>query len=347
MLHIRKQKGGFYHVRGTVRVGTETRIIKEHSTGCRERGAAEAYKAKLERDIQAELLHGVEGRARAVTFADAGKMYLDRPGGLHRNDIWRIGQLNDVIGDFAVADLPEAWRLFRSRRCAGLAPATVDRFRATLQAAVNHAAREIGMAVPRLPRVKFRNTRARYLTIDEQDALIGAYVTYVQPIATVLCFQGCRTQEALQLHWRNVDFRLRTLRFDRTKSGEPRVVNMHQRVFAALTKIHAQRAAPQPDDHVFLNRLGRPYADTRDYKLPGGNPIAKTHKTACRHAGIVDFRVHDWRHHWASWCVMNGVDLPTLQRWGGWRSLRMIERYATLSAEHLSDAMDKLSAKWA
>ena len=85
---------------------------------------------------------------------------------------------------------------------------------------------------------------------------------------------------------------------------------------------------------VFLNRLGEPYADHREHHLPGGSPIRKAHETACRRAGIHSFRVHDWRHHWACHCVMDGINLETLRLEGGWASLRMVERYATVSAAH-------------
>ena len=52
-----------------------------------------------------------------------------------------------------------------------------------------------------------------------------------------------------------------------------------------------------------------------------------------------DFRVHDWRHHWASWCVMSGIDLETIKRMGGWKSLRMVERYAAVSTDHMERAI--------
>ena len=40
--------------------------------------------------------------------------------------------------------------------------------------------------------------------------------------------------------------------------------------------------------------------------------LAKAHATACRRAKITAFRVHDWRHHAASWAVMNGMSVPAL-----------------------------------
>ena len=39
---------------------------------------------------------------------------------------------------------------------------------------------------------------------------------------------------------------------------------------------------------------------------------------------------------------MNGVDLLTIQRMGGWKNLRMVERYAAVSTEHMDAAMEKL-----
>jgi integrase len=344
MLTIRR-RGKVYHCRGTVRVGKEIRDIKEHSTGCRERAAALAYLHRLETEIRDEILYGPAGRARRLTCAEAMHLYLERPGGLHRMDIWRLGELGDVLGDVPVSDVLTGWAKFKAQRCVGLAPATVDRFRATLQAAINHAARERDFQATAIPHVRFQNTRVRWLVQAQREALLAAYAPHVQPIALTLCFQGCRTQEALQLRWGDVDLERETLWFGHTKTGVARTVTMHPRVLAALEAMKCGA----PAEHVFLSlRKGRdgkrlPYADTRDYKLPGSNPLRKAHDTACRRAKIQNFTVHDWRHHWASWCVMSGIDLPTIQRMGGWAGLRMVERYVAVSTDHMAEAVRKIA----
>jgi integrase len=338
MLSIRR-RGRVYHARGTVRVGRQVREVKEHSTGCREREAALGYVHRLEAEIRDDILNGAAGRARRLTCAEAMHEYLERPGGLHRMDVWRLGELGDVLGDVPISDVLTGWAKFKAQRCTGLAPATVDRFRATLQAAINHAARERGFQAPAIPHVKFDNERVRYLTKPQRDALLAAYAPHVQPIALTLCFQGCRTQEALQLLCGDVDLERETLWFGRTKTGEPRTVTLHPRVLAAIKAI--KRGAST--DHVFQSARGRAYSDTRDYKLPGGNPLRKAHETACRRAGIQNFTVHDWRHHWASWCVMSGIDLLTIQRMGGWKSLRMVERYAAVSTDHMAAAIRRIA----
>jgi integrase len=96
------------------------------------------------------------------------------------------------------------------------------------------------------------------------------------------------------------------------------------------------------EGHVFLNRVGKPYSDTRDAPVQGGNPLKNAHDSACRRAGISNFTVHDWRHHWASHCVMAGVDLITIMRLGGWKSLRMVQRYAAVDTSHMREAVHKL-----
>jgi integrase len=341
-LHLRKRAGSpNWYIYGTIRVGKETRQVKEHSTGRSRKRDAEEFLARETQRIQDELIHGAAGRAKNVTFDACARAYIWRPEGLHPNDIWRIGQLGKWLEGLTLDEIRKGWNRFVEERCTGLAPATVDRFCATLQAALNYGCEKEEVVAPRIAPISFQNKRVRYLTIDEQERLLAAYAPHVRPIAIMLAFQGCRTQEALQLDWRHVSFAANSVYYEHTKNGEPRTVPMHSRVAAALAELWERRNRPLTG-HVFVNRVGVPYADTRSYKLPGGNPIRKAHETACRKAGIEDFRPHDWRHHAASWWVMNGVPMPTIQELGGWKKIDMVMRYAAVSAEHMGDAMRRM-----
>jgi integrase len=410
MLSIRK-RGKKFHVRGSVRVGRETRVVKEHSTGADRRDDAEAYKSKLEADIRNEVLHGRGGRTQSLTIADAGLRYMGRPGGLRSYDLWRLGQINKVVGDRPIAAAGEAWSEFRRLRCGGLKPATVQRFRGTFSAAINYLANEEGFDPPRLPKrprgERVYTKRIRYLTDEPADRLVGSYAEHAQPIAVTLRWQGLRIGEALRLQWPHVDWSRNSIFVAESKNTEPRTLSMHKQTRAALHRLWVSRGSPKigfvflapiqlalnDDDadwidwanvqwakrsitletrageprsmilpkrtiaamsrlwhslgepkkgRVRLSRLGAPYADPRSYKFPSGSPIKKAHATACRKAGITDFHVHDWRHHWACRCVMSGIDLETIRQEGGWKSLRMVECYATVSADHRTRAMRKL-----
>ena len=87
-----------------------------------------------------------------------------------------------------------------------------------------------------------------------------------------------------------------SIRLNHSKNAVIRSVPMHPRVMDVLRPIWEARDRPK-EGHVFLNRFGQPYQDTRKAKIPGGNPIKTQHATACRRAEIEDFTVHDWRHH--------------------------------------------------
>jgi integrase len=341
MLTIRK-RGKYFHVRGTIRVGRETRIIKEHSSGTDRRDDADQYRSKLEADIRQEILHGLSGRTHSLTIADAGLRYMGRPGGLRSYDLWRLDQINRIVGDRSIAAAADAWSEFKRLRCGGLSPATVQRFRATFQASVNYLAVAEGFGAPKLPRgERVNNKQIRFLTTDQADRLVAAYAEHVQPIATMLRWQGVRIGEALRIDWSHVGWSANAIFIAETKSGQSRTVTMHKRTRAALHRLWIGRGSPR-EGRLFLTQRGEPYHDARAYKFPSGSPIKKAHATACRRAGITDFTTHDWRHHWACQCVMAGIDLETIKQEGGWKSLRMVERYATVSAAHRVRAMGKL-----
>jgi integrase len=344
MLTIRK-RGKNFHVRGSIRVGQEKRIVKEHSCGTDRRDDAEAYRSKLEVEIRHEILHGRGGRTHIMTIADAGLRYMARSGGVRSYDLWRLDQINRVVGDYSIAQAADAWSEFKRKRCVGLSVATVQRFRATFQAAINHLAEEEKFEAPKLPkrsrRERLSTKRVKFLTPSEADRLVAAYAPHVQPLAVTLRWQGLRIGEALRADWRHLSWQANSLFIPESKNGEPRTVTLNDKTRAALHRLWVSRGSPT-EGPIFLTNRGEHYRDPRNYKVPSGSPIKKAHATACHRAGMTDFHVHDWRHHWASHCVMAGIDLETIRQEGGWKSLRMVERYAAVSAAHRTSAMAKL-----
>jgi integrase len=155
-----------------------------------------------------------------------------------------------------------------------------------------------------------------------------------------------RTQEALQLDWRWVDFNRGTLNLPtgETKSSKARSVPMHPRMDLQLFELWCVAGRPRLGK-VFLSSRGAPYSDTRTRAVgqPGGNPLARAHRTACRRAGVTGFRVHDWRHDWATRIVWAGTDLPTLMQLGGSASLQMVQRYAATSSNRMAEAIRRLA----
>src|SRR5215472_10388031 len=148
---------------------------------------------------------------------------MERPGGVRSYDLWRLGQINNVVGDYSIAGAADAWSQFKRARCGGLSPATVQRFRATFSAALNYLAAEEGFDAPKVPRgEKVSNKRVKYLTDDRADRLIDAYAPHAQPIAIMLRWQGVRIGEALRADWVHVNWTANSIFVPQSKNGEPR-----------------------------------------------------------------------------------------------------------------------------
>lgn len=271
-------------------------------------------------------------------MADCIIAHGSRPKGVSRLDAAKYEAINAAIGAYRVGDLCDAWKTWQASH-PGHSAATATRYRALLLAAVRTAA---GAQAPSLPGVKAsREERLVYLTEAERRRLLASYSPHAACPVLLLAYQGMRTQEALQLDWREVDFRTDSLRIGaaRAKSRKARATPMHPRVRLLLWGMW--HAAGQPaSGAVFLSSRGDPYQDTQD---KGGNPLRAAHATACRKARIRGFRVHDFRHDWAARMVMAGVDLFTLMRLGGWSSLAMVQRYGAVNADHMRDAIRRIA----
>ena len=64
--------------------------------------------------------------------------------------------------------------------------------------------------------------------------------------------------------------------------------------------------------------------------------------TACRKAGIENFRIHDLRHTCAAWLVTAGVPLTEVRDLLGHSTVNMTERYAHLAPENIRAAVKLL-----
>jgi len=91
-------------------------------------------------------------------------------------------------------------------------------------------------------------------------------------------------------------------------------------------------------DHgfVFTNSKGLPYKyEDRTYR--------RVFVSACKKAGIRDFRFHDLRHTFASWVAMSSRDIYAVQKLLNHKDVRMTKRYAHLTEKYLQEVVNSLS----
>lgn len=342
MLNIRK-RGQIYYIRGTVRVGKETFDVKEQSTGFDKLKDAREYASRLEADIREHALNPNADRTKKTTFDDCLTVYLNKKR-LRPSELMKINYLISYFEGVPVSEINTAWNKFLSLKN-GLSPASINRHAATINSILNSVKEELNISPQKIKMLPVKNQVVFMLTDKARPLLLKCYSEHARPIFTVFAYQGLREQENLQLQWEDIDFKRALLFIRRSKNGEARQIPMHKKVWITLAR-HWIKSGKPTTGNVWLNNKRKPYTDTRKTGC-GGSPIRKAHINALarlkRDYGIeVKCRVHDWRHDWASRMVMAGVDLITVQRLGGWKSLDMVKRYATLSKKHESDAINKI-----
>lgn len=237
-----------------------------------------------------------------------------------------LGRMVERWGKLRLRDLtPRHFEEYRSVRLRTVKPATANREIAIVKRVFNIAI-DWGLTevnpVRRVKMLQERNERRRFLTEEEIRRLLDSAAGHLRPLLIVALNTGARRGELLGLRWQDIDFKSRTLSFPNTKSGKHRSIRMNHIVVETLT------ALGREDARVFV------------YRGKGMEWIDQSFRSACKAAGIEDFRFHDLRHTWASHAVMKGIDIRTVQQILGHSTLAMTQRYAHLSPEHAMKAVD-------
>lgn len=146
----------------------------------------------------------------------------------------------------------------------------------------------------------------------------------MKDVCTLALATGMRLREILFLEWSEIDLdkSIAWVLANKSKSGFPRAVPLNDdalRVLRTLPHQHKRWAIINPKTNAPYNDINR-----EDFNQ------------ALINAGIQQFRFHDLRHTWASWHAQNGTPLMILKELGGWRTIEMVQKYAHLSATHLS-----------
>ncbi|MEI6704358.1 MAG: site-specific integrase [Deltaproteobacteria bacterium] len=196
---------------------------------------------------------------------------------------------------------------------------------------------------------KENNKRVRFLASEEITDLITACESnvislktgepiklkqsHLKPIVICALNTGCRKEEILSLKWDQVDMKHGFIHLNKTKIDESRQIPISHVLKSVLEELPKEKDCP----YVFIahNSSGRV-----------GDP-KKSFATACRKAGITNFHFHDLRHTFASHLVMSGVDITTVSKLLGHKSLTMTLRYAHLAPNHLTMAVNVLNSSMA
>lgn len=314
------------------------------STGTTNRKEAEALEAKLILETHQQRHWGKQPER---SFDELMLDYLNATEKTKKSALLDRYSAKSLYRFFSGCDLNKITgnniKLFiHDREKSGKSPHTIRRELALLSTAINYAQKEWGWEIPNP--VTGRNLpepegRIRAITRSEANSLIeiadregGA--PHLADFIRLALNSGCRRGELLGLEWSRVDLEngLFVLNAQHTKSGKRRYIPLNGEAKKAIVsrKLFQEGHCPQ-SKWVFSHLDGRQIKS-----------IKTSFTTACRRAGIENFRIHDLRHTCASWLVNAGVPLPEVRDLLGHSTIQMTEKYAHLSQENVRHAVSRL-----
>ncbi len=289
----------------------------------------------LQGRLKAEQLQGrYFERPKLVPFREMAKEYIDRVDILRRrkgDDKSRMDCWVQAFGDQDAKTITarQIERVLTQLADQKKKPATIARYLVVLKAVFNNAKR-LGILKDNpascVQGPKVNNVLVRYLTDKQESELMKNLAEKYRSIVKIAINTGCRQGELLRLRWADLDWNVGVMTILETKIGESRRIPMNSIVQTILAKIKEQKN-PAKEDCVFP--LDRRY-------------LRRVFERAVMASGLSPFRFHDLRHTFATRLAMHGQNDRTIMALGGWKSPRMLDRYAHLAPAHLWTAVEGL-----
>lgn len=322
-------------------VGVDGRRHKE-ITPARTREQASLLLNQKVREIIEAKVAGVTVEASSITLDEFLKEYLRHAEArktprAYGSDVLNSRKLSRAFGRLRLRDIHQGLvqryvddRLHEKRKNGtSYRPATINRELMCLSAVFREAVRRQYVQVNPvrgLKQLKENNEMLRYLSDDEEKALLDGCPLPLRAIVICALHTGMRKGEILALRWPDVDFEQRLIKVEQAKTHSKKYIPINETLLALLKEL------PRPEgcDHVFANESGKPYKE-----------IDANWYRALKRAGL-KVRFHDLRHTFASRLVQDGVPLKEVKELLGHKTLKVTERYAHLAPENLRAAVAKL-----
>jgi integrase len=233
--------------------------------------------------------------------------------------------------DAITTDDVERYRLERSKT---VAPATVNKSLAVLKRIFNLAIKWDLVERNPVRFVEFMKEpegRLRFLSKEEQAALLGRCKGNIRDIVLIALRTGMRRGEVFGLKKSDLDFERELIFVSKTKTDRPRQLPMIPEVKAALER---RAFGLEGNTPIFRNPQGSQLRSCQD-----------SFSKALSQAGIKDFHFHDLRHTYATDLISAGVDIFTVSKLLGHTDPKITARvYAHLSPDYRKSEMEKYKA---
>ena len=348
----RKSKSGKITFNAQVRIKGHPPVTKTFS----KKTHARAWVDETEASIQAGLY---------LKLSEVGKYTMDEAFKRYKSEVsstsirlTHLKRWQEEIGSYFVSalneirinDVTSKWT-HKGLNGKKLSGSTLNRHLDSLSV-VFRAAKEWGWIernpVSEAKRYQEPKGRVRFLSVDEQDAMLKACKeSYYKPLYFIVVLAlstGMRKNELRWLNWDDVDLKTGTIILKKTKNKARRRVEVQGLALELLR------------EHAKVRRIDTPFLfpAQRDSQKPNCSKVSVSERpmdfrkawiAALKKAEIEDFTFHDLRHSCASYLAMNGASLLEIAEVLGHKQVEVVKRYAHLSETHIKGVMADLSKK--
>lgn len=176
----------------------------------------------------------------------------------------------------------------------------------------------------------------RFLTKEECEKLLESCNDDLYPVFFTFLHTGMRKAELENLEWQDIDFERRKIKIRRKDNWKPktaeREIPISDELFHVLSNLRKKQG--KKSRFVFCDKQGN--------KMK--RKLRRDLMRLTKKCGFPDAtKIHSLRHTFASHLVMNGVDLPTVQRLMGHTNIQTTMIYSHLAPDHLNEAVNKLN----
>jgi len=308
------------------------------------RTQAEEFVAQATADARAGRLNLPKGRKLALAFAKGADDYIER---LEESDGKSLaakrrqlrlylkphfGKMRlDGITGFTIDT-------YKKRRLDQKAsPATVNRELATLSHLFNKAVewRWLDRVPPRPKKLSESAGRIIALTDEQADQLMTAAIGSADPYLWLFVAFGLNTAmrhgEIMAARWEQLDLARCRLFIPDAKAGQ-----REQPITPELAELLAREREMRDDRDGWI--FPSPHADSAaGHRARMGRPFRDAVKAAGLDPKLIT--PHVMRHTAITKLVQAGVDLPTVQRISGHKTLAMVLRYTHVHGRHIDQAI--------
>lgn len=341
------------------------RVIGNESDGTT-RTQAEEFIEKVRRDAREDRLSLPKGRKIALGFREACEKYLHRLEEEGGKDIAakrrRLHQhLEPFFGDTPLLKISsfdvERYKKQRAQETAlpggeKLKPKDESKLKLTSKGTIN---RELAVLshlfnkaiewgwIParpaRIRRLQEEQGRITYLTVEQIKRVIECAKQdqnpQIYPFIVVGLETSMRKMEILSIRREHVELQRQIIYIPKAKAGA-----REQPITKHLAKFLEGYMAALPEGTPWL-------FPSLSAKEGHAVDIRKAYRRVIAEAGLDPDQVvrHTLRHTAITHLVQAGVDLPTVKRISGHKTLAMVERYAHANGQHIQTAMEKLEER--